>query len=62
MRFVQPLKVSMGFWLPDTEGTEERMCSIMTVWEFEKMERGLKGVEVDGAGGGGRGWRTKSTP
>lgn len=52
----------MAFWFPDTEGTDERMCSIITFWEFEKMESGLNGALVVGAGGGGRGCRTKSTP
>jgi hypothetical protein len=61
VRLVQPWRVSIGFWFPDTEGTEDRMCSIMTGWEFEKIERGLNGGPV-GVDTGVRGCRTKSMP
>lgn len=51
----------MGFWFPDTEGTEDRMCSMMVSREFEEIEKGLKGGAV-GVETWVRGCRTKSTP
>lgn len=61
VRLVQPWRVSMGFWFPDTEGTEDRMCSMMVSREFENIEKGLKGGAV-GVETWVRGCRTKSTP